>query len=253
MYRTNFIKYTFVVLTAFLIASCEDEPEEQTITEFSGIRLTSNGNVNINFSEMFGNTPLKLAPDSFNTASGDTVKITDLKYYVSHVTFTRADGSQFNTQNHKLIDFGNVNNAIVLPLAAGNYTKVSFLLGVDSLNNHSGMQEGDLDPSYGLFWGWNTGYIFYRIKGRYGAAQSAYAYDIGGVANLLKIEVDLSGVKVEKNNPTILLKHDVSKFFNAPNAVTLRNVSSQIHTANDPLIPTFTANMKGMFSLISVQ
>ncbi|MFN4973113.1 MAG: MbnP family protein [Bacteroidota bacterium] len=241
----------------FLMVGCEekDPPANQVITptDFNGIRFTESGTLTVNFEEVFSSLPLKLDPDSFITLSGDTVKITDLKYYISHVSFIRSNGQVYNSQNHKLVDFGNANNGITLNVPAGDYSKITFLLGVDSFNNHAGPLDGDLDPSLGMFWGWNTGYIFYRLKGWHGINRAAIAYDIGGVPNLIKVELDLQAYKVNKNSVTVKINHDVARFFNAPNIIQLKNVVNQIHTADNPFIPTLKANMGTMFSLKSVE
>jgi hypothetical protein len=249
--------FTLAIVTFALFACEKDNPPPNTQvtppTDFNGIRLASAGTVTLNFTEVFGNSPLKLDPDSFITQSGDTIKITDLKYYISHVSFVRSNGTVYNTGNHKLVDFGNSNNAIIMSVPAGDYTRLTFLLGVDSFNNHAGPMDGDLDPGLGMFWGWSTGYIFYRLKGWHGAERGAIAYDIGGVPNLLKIEFDLQAYKVDKNNISIAVNHDVAKFFSTPNVIQLKNVVTQIHTAGNPFIPTLTANMSNMFNLKSVQ
>lgn len=42
---------------------------------------------------------------------------------------------------------------------------LQFTLGVDSALNCSGAQDGDLDPLKGMFWTWNSGYIFFKLEG----------------------------------------------------------------------------------------
>ena len=41
-----------------------------------------------------------------------------------------------------------------------------FRFGTDSLLNVSGAMSGDLDPSKGMYWTWNSGYINCKIEGR---------------------------------------------------------------------------------------
>ncbi len=40
-----------------------------------------------------------------------------------------------------------------------------FLLGVDSLTNMAGVLGGDLDPTKGMYWAWNSGYINLKVEG----------------------------------------------------------------------------------------
>ena len=70
---------------------------------------------------------------------------------------------------------------------------------------------------------------------------------------MIKVELDLQAYKVNKNSVTVKINHDVARFFNAPNIIQLKNVVNQIHTADNPFIPTLKANMGTMFSLKSVE
>jgi hypothetical protein len=58
------------------------------------------------------------------------------------------------------------NPTIVLDsVPVGNYTKLSFGIGVDAARNHSGDQPGDLSPNNGMLWTWATGYKFWVMEG----------------------------------------------------------------------------------------
>jgi hypothetical protein len=43
---------------------------------------------------------------------------------------------------------------------------VAFLLGVDSTTSLAGVMPGDLDPVHGMYWTWQSGYIFMKLEGR---------------------------------------------------------------------------------------
>ena len=47
----------------------------------------------------------------------------------------------------------------------GEYTKVNYTIGVDAARNTEGAQDGALDLVNGMFWSWNTGYIFMKMEG----------------------------------------------------------------------------------------
>ena len=42
-----------------------------------------------------------------------------------------------------------------------------FNLGIDSARNHTGAQDGDLDPMYNMIWTWSTGYLFMKHEGKF--------------------------------------------------------------------------------------
>lgn len=258
--------FFFLLLSAAFVACGPDDdvdaPNNQQPTPtqpitppdgFSGLFFSLNGTMNLSFQHMFGNAPFQLAPTQYITNANDTLVFTDLVYYVSHVRLTRADGSILNLQNNHLLNHQTARTNFTLNIPQGHYTKLDFLLGVDSVNNHSGMQDGDLDPANGMFWTWNTGYIFYRIKGRHSAANTAFVYDVGGLQNLVNVSLDLNAYQINKTAVSFTLKHDLARFFNSPNILNLREIPNQVHTANNVILPTITANMRQMITIQSIQ
>jgi hypothetical protein len=46
------------------------------------------------------------------------------------------------------------------------YDKFQFDLGIDSTTNVSGAMGGALDPTNGMYWTWQSGYINFKLEGR---------------------------------------------------------------------------------------
>ena len=44
--------------------------------------------------------------------------------------------------------------------------RCAFMLGVDSATSVAGVMAGDLDPMHGMYWTWQSGYIFMKLEGR---------------------------------------------------------------------------------------
>ncbi|MGB4959608.1 MAG: MbnP family protein, partial [Saprospiraceae bacterium] len=65
----------------------------------------------------------------------------------------------------------------------GQVNKISFYLGIDSMTNVSGAMGGDLDPTKGMYWTWQSGYINFKLEGKTSlcpAKNNAFTYHIGG-------------------------------------------------------------------------
>ncbi len=63
------------------------------------------------------------------------------------------------------------------------YDSIRFMIGVDSLTSVSGAMGGDLDPTKGMFWTWNTGYIFFKVEGISpicDTRKNRFVYHLGG-------------------------------------------------------------------------
>ncbi len=147
-----------------------------------------------------------------------------------------------------------------LELPAGTYQTITFTLGVDSLLNCSGAQDGALDPLNGMFWTWNSGYIFFKLEG-YSSSSTAdlnrIEQHIGGYRGpykaqrviTLKLDKPLSLIQNEVQELNVQL--DLDKYWLSVHPVKL---------AENPLImiPGALAsrsadNLANMFSIIATQ
>jgi hypothetical protein len=79
------------------------------------------------------------------------------------------DGTIFQEKNSfHLLDLENP-ASLQFSLSPLPQKKVHFLrfnLGIDSLTSVSGALEGDLDPTNGMYWAWQSGYINFKIEGK---------------------------------------------------------------------------------------
>ncbi|UPT67237.1 MAG: hypothetical protein M0D57_00620 [Sphingobacteriales bacterium JAD_PAG50586_3] len=130
--------------------------------------MEGTGQFKLELEHSFGADAFELNSANFyTTASGETVKFSMLKYYVSNVVLTKADGTTWaQPESYYLVDAESPASALLTinDVPAGDYTAVSFVLGVDSTRNVSGAQTGALSTSNGMFWSWNSGYIFLKPK-----------------------------------------------------------------------------------------
>jgi hypothetical protein len=64
-----------------------------------------------------------------------------------------------------------------------NIYKVSGIIGIDSSRQVSGVFEGELDPTKGMYWTWQAGYIHIKIEGKRKSASGSwipFRYHLGG-------------------------------------------------------------------------
>lgn len=119
------------------------------------------------------------------TILGEKISIEKFKYYVSNFSVTGQDGKRIALPvQYFLVDAANPGSQTIsfsIPDIA--IKQISFLLGVDSIKNVSGIQTGALDPLNGMFWTWNSGYIMAKLEGTAEGLASAghrFTHDIGG-------------------------------------------------------------------------
>lgn len=132
-----------------------------------------------------------LDTDLIHPTTGDTVHFVTLKYYVSNIKLVRPDGSKWSqNESYYLVDLSdNPDGMISIPnVPMGEYTGIEYTLGVDSLRNVSGAQTGALSTTNGMFWSWNSGYIFTKIEGTSPqAAGGSFSYHLGGFSGMNSI------------------------------------------------------------------
>lgn len=153
------MKYLFLVYIFFLwgCKKCED----------CSNNTPQLPKVNLSFSFQYADKILT-TNEYYNTESQDTFRTTMLKFYISNIILVKNDGTEYKEpESYHLFSLENPvkNRAIIKDVPAGEYTKIRFAIGIDSVRNHSGAQMGDLDPANGMFWTWSDGYLFLRYEG----------------------------------------------------------------------------------------
>lgn len=152
--------------------------------------------------------------------AGNRYSIDLLKYYISNVIFTREDGLKFKLNRYDLVDIDVPESAIipVNDLPEGKYVSIELSMGVDSVRNHTGAQDGDLDPVYGMAWPWNTGYIFYKHEGSYMLNDSTSAplrFHYGTDAAYATVTLPLNQ-EINSTSKALYIAFDVNKMYNNP-------------------------------------
>ena len=247
-------------LSLTVITSCKkDDPIVDPPTVITPPTI---GTVELRVEHVFGADSIPFALNTSNyfvTALGDSVKFNTFKYYISNIELLKADGSSFKQpESYFLVDASNeASNKLQIPnVPPADYTGVRFLLGVDSTRNVSGAQEGALSQANGMFWTWNSGYIFSKAEGtspQVTASGNNFTLHVGGFSGTNKAiqtkSITFNGEKLTVNGTReaeIHLSVDVKEYFSAANPINLG-------TTNFLMSPGATArqiseNFKEMFS-----
>ncbi|MEP7376643.1 MAG: MbnP family protein [Chitinophagaceae bacterium] len=203
----------------------------------------------IKFDNRVGKQDLELNTKQYSNASGESFSISQLQYFVSNIKFRHTDGKEYiinQDESYFLIQENEPSTQIVkLKVPAGDYNQLTFVFGVDSLRNTMNISKrtGVLDPASsmdnGMYWSWNSGYIFFKMEGESPAAPAdpignhKFRYHIGGfggysaptINNIKTVTIDLSQsgiIKARKNKkPAITVGADILKIFNATTSVSI--------------------------------
>lgn len=130
---------------------------------------------------IFDNTPISLYINE-----QDSVKITEFRFYISKISFWKSNKQIWvEEESFHLIDLLD-DSAHKIKLEISDemvFDKLEFYLGIDSLANVSGAMGGDLDPTRGMYWTWQNGYINAKIEGTSNVCKSRkneFQFHLGG-------------------------------------------------------------------------
>jgi hypothetical protein len=128
---------------------------------------SASSDIIIDFQPHYNGDLLQLSADEYQAAKPEIV-IETLRFYVGQFTLLLNDTVVWSAQDYHLIDAADPRSyTINLKLQTTlKYDAIQFMLGIDSLTNSSGAYGGDLDPTKGMYWTWQNGYINFKLEGR---------------------------------------------------------------------------------------
>jgi len=251
------------IVTLSLLACEKDSKEDHAV---------GYGEVQIEFDHRANGQAFSLGT-AYTSEAGEALTFNTLKYFVSNFQLTKADGSTYTLPKDEcyfLIEkVNNEENIITLKnIPVGDYTGVKFILGVDSLKSISALSEraGDLDPTgkaAGMYWMWNSGYIFFKTEGTSPSApldsasnSNKFRFHIGlfggyespTINNIKSIELhghDLIKVSTAIT-PEVHLKVELMEVFKTPTTIS---VAATPTVMASPYSANVANNYADMFSI----
>lgn len=160
-----------VLCIAATVASCSKDENPVTV-------VAGTGNLEVEFDNVFGSADLILNTPNV-TSQGETLKVSDVKYIISNIVLTREDGVAFTypkTESYFIVSEANEASHVLelTNIPAGNYTKISFGIGVDEAQYNTGEAgQGDFlaqAQDEGMAWTWSAGYKHLLFEGLFTSA-----------------------------------------------------------------------------------
>jgi hypothetical protein len=167
----------------------------------------------------FNKEALVLNKTKYITLKNDTISITTLKFYISNVVLEYENGIVYKEpKSVHLIDAEAI-NTLQFQLKDTpdlKIKKIRFNIGIDSLKNVSQDLDGDLDPSLGMYWAWNSGYINMKLEGKSSSCKTIkkdFQFHIGGYLPNQNALQEVSLI-VPNDANSINIKADINKWLN---------------------------------------
>lgn len=213
-----FFKNMAVVVTmALTLLSCSNDDANSNIT--------GEGTLKLEFDNVYKSADLAMNT-AYTNSNGEVVKVSKLKYIISNIKLTKEDGTVFTypkSQSYFIVD--ELTPASLLlnltNVPAGNYTKVTFGIGVDQDQFNLGATgQGDFltqAQNAGMMWSWSAGYKFVAFEGTFTAP--TVSSDTSFMVHTGQTGTDYNYATVTLNFPS--------------NALVRTNITPQVHIMAD--------------------
>lgn len=248
-----------VVVIAISLLSCSNNDEV-----ISGV-----GNLKLEFDNVYNTN--NLAFDTpYTNSNGEVVKINKLKYIVSNIVLTKADGTTYvvpKSQSYFIVDEATAASAVLnLPnIPAANYTKVTFGIGVDQAQFNLGATgQGDFltqAQTAGMMWSWSAGYKFLAFEGTFTSATVTTATSFmvhtgqtGTDYNYSEVTLNLPTNALVRTTitPQVHIMANIAKVLDGATKISLTESNGMGMGAmimSGAKLPLITANLPSMFSV----
>lgn len=133
-----------------------------------GTAFSQTNSIQFSVLPTFGATILHLSDSAFSANDSTHLQITALKCYISNIQFLKNGKIVLEEKNSfHLLDASEIKS---LKISINNpqnisFDQLKFNVGIDSATSVAGAMGADLDPTKGMYWAWQSGYINFKLEG----------------------------------------------------------------------------------------
>lgn len=256
------IIFALLLSTTLFFTACSEDNDDNLVAKTeanASFKFLNNWDGTAISSTDFENT-------QYTNANGETITMTRLRYLISDVTFTKADGENITINGYKLIDVTN-NNLVYTPeikIPTDTYSNVSFTYGFKTEDNITGLYP-DLNsvnfqvPMAAL----GGGYHYMQFDGKYSNSSVTDApfnyHNIRAVNPGMNptfpdqdtfIVVDLGAITIT-DDVEITINSNIAEWFKNPNQWDL-NTLNQVLMPNPNAQLLMNQNGQNVFTLEAI-
>lgn len=220
-----------LAVAAFAFTSCNND--DDTVNNATGT-----GALDVEFDNAFNGDDLILG-SPYTTSLNETLKISTVKYIISNIVLTKADGTTYTypkSQSYFIVNESDDDSQVLhlTGVPAGNYTKIKFGVGVDQQQFELGADgQGDFlatAQSEDMLWSWSAGYKFLAFEGTFNSATittndsfMVHTGQTGTSYNYVEVTLSMPTNALVRTTitPEIHIITNVSKFIDGTNKISL--------------------------------
>ena len=252
-------KIVAVVVIAISLFSCSNNEEI----------ITGEGNLKLEFDNTYGTANFAFNTE-YTNSNGEKIKATQLKYIVSNIVLTKADGTTFTypkSSSYFIVDEATLASQILnlSAIPAGDYVGVKFGIGVDRAQWELGATgQGDFlatAQTASMMWNWTGGYRFVNFEGSFTSPTVTTARNyrvhtgktmVNNVENYNYAEIAITFPSIAKVRTTITpqvhILADAKKVIDGTNKIVLSE-GTTADIMGGARLALVTANLASMFTI----
>lgn len=239
----------FFILSTVALSGCKEEEEP----------IPQNIELTFNFNHFVGTTPVEFNEIKYVNAYGNPYSVSTLKYFISDIKLTNADGTGATVLNYE--HYVDATDAQTLSFSTGaiflpdTYSSISFIFGLNEEKNISGRFPNP--PQSNMEWPepMGGGYHYMKLEGKVDSAGIINNYQAHSGATMgtpYYFEVILPNSSFNSaEKRTINIGMDINQWWANPNTIDLNTMTSVM--GNKVVQQQLKDNGSDVFFLISVE
>ena len=219
------------------------------ITCSVNISSAQNGEtLTLQFNPVFGKEALVLSKSYFSKNNNDSIQFDVLRFYISGIELLLNGKTVWKELNSFHMVDASVISSLSINLNTSSklvFDKLKFNMGIDSTTNVAGALGGDLDPTKGMYWTWQSGYINFKLEGKSkvcNTRNNEFTFHLGGYQYPYNT---LQSVDLNANN-----SNELSIIINAEEMISKIDLRKQNHIMSPGKEAVLLSNeLTGIFSV----
>lgn len=250
--KSQFKNIFAIMALALAFTSCSKDDNET---------ISGEGSLKIEFDNVYGDADF-IANTAYTNSNGEILKVNKVKYIVSNIVLTKKDGTIYTvpkTNSYFIVDELTPGTTLIeiKNIPAGNYTKISYGVGVDKDQFDLGATgQGNflaIAQNAGMMWSWSAGYKFLAFEGTFTSSTVTTDTDFkvhtgqtGTDYNYTTINLDLPEEALVRTNitPQVHVMADLKNIVDGTNKLSL---TEQATVMGGTKLALVTTNLNAMF------
>lgn len=243
--KFNYRSSVYLLSLLFFVAVSCTKNHNEVVPE------VTKGNVSIQMGYRFDASAFVSDTLAFTHPLGYKMSVVNLQFYLSDVKLINADGSTFLVSQAFYFDAKDpkFNKVTLIDIPAGNYSGMSFNIGLDSLMNKPNYLPATVENN-NMEWplAMGGGYHFMKLEGNYTdtGGTHGYAMHVGRNENLVPVTLSNKSFTVGSETATVQLKMNISEWFKNP-AIYDFNIDGNYSMSNMAAMAKLRSNGKDVF------